>query len=143
VPGRDERAGRRPPALVAQRGRDTIGLGIAWASIRGVPCIMATRMVPSGRYGVYTGIITMMIVPVLIQTPTSGAVHSSIQGDGPTDATTFAGVLLAPAALAMQWIKEPPIVRDVDEVLAMPAGTHRPAGTRQASSRGSPRACER
>jgi maltose/moltooligosaccharide transporter len=32
-----------------------IGLGIAWASIMGVPYIMAVRMIPSTRYGVYMG----------------------------------------------------------------------------------------
>ena len=49
-----------------------IGLGIAWASIMGVPYIMAVRMIPSTRYGVYMGLINMMIViPMLIQTPVS------------------------------------------------------------------------
>ena len=43
-------------------------------------------------------------------------------GDNPTNAIIFAGILLGVAAVAMLWIKEPPIVRDVDEVLAMPAG---------------------
>ncbi len=100
-----------------------IGLGIAWASIMGVPYIMAVRMIPSTRYGVYMGIINMMIViPMFIQTLTFGAIYSSLLGDDPTNAIVFAGILLAIAAVAMQWIKEPPIVRDVDEVLAMPAG---------------------
>ena len=50
-----------------------IGLGIAWASIMGVPYIMAVRMIPSTRYGVYMGIINMMIVvPMLIQSLTFG-----------------------------------------------------------------------
>jgi hypothetical protein len=35
---------------------------------------------------------------------------------------TFAAILLACAAAAMMWIKETPIVRDVDDVLAMPMG---------------------
>jgi maltose/moltooligosaccharide transporter len=100
-----------------------IGLGIAWASIMGVPYIMAVRMIPSTRYGVYMGIINMMIViPMFIQTLTFGAIYSSLLNDDATNAIVFAGVLLAIAAVTMQWIKEPPIVRDVDEVLAMPAG---------------------
>ncbi len=50
-----------------------IGLGIAWASIMGVPYIMAVRMIPSTRYGVYMGIINMMIVvPMLIHSVTFG-----------------------------------------------------------------------
>ncbi|WP_290055959.1 MFS transporter [Amycolatopsis solani] len=98
-----------------------IGLGIAWASIMGVPYIMAVRMIPSTRYGVYMGIINMMIVvPMLIQTLTFGGIYSTVLGDDPNNAITFAGILLVCAAAAMAWIKEPPIVRDVDSVLAMP-----------------------
>jgi maltose/moltooligosaccharide transporter len=102
-----------------------IGLGIAWASIMGVPYIMAVRMIPSTRYGVYMGIINMMIVvPMLIQTVTFGAIFEHVLGNNPNNAITFAGILLALAAAAMTWIKEPPIVRDVDDVLQMPAGAH-------------------
>ena len=100
-----------------------IGLGIAWASIMGVPYIMAVRMIPSSRYGVYMGIINMMIViPMLIQTVTFGAIYSSVLGDDPSNAIRFAAILLAVAGAAMLWIKEPPIVRDVDDVLEMPMG---------------------
>ncbi|RLP06460.1 MFS transporter [Propionibacterium australiense] len=96
-----------------------IGLGIAWASIMGVPYIMAVRMVPSSRFGVYMGIINMMIViPQLLQTLTFGAVYKHLLGSNPTNAITFAAVLLGCAALSMLWIKEPPIVRDVDDVAA-------------------------
>ena len=102
------------------------GLGIAWASIMGVPYIMAVRMIPSSRYGVYMGIINMMIViPMLIQTLTFGAIYEHLLGENPSNAIRFAGVLLAVAGAAMLWIKEPPIVRDVDDVLEMPmAGGH-------------------
>jgi maltose/moltooligosaccharide transporter len=102
-----------------------VGLGIAWASMMGVPYIMAVRMIPSTRYGVYMGIINMMIVvPMLIQTVTFGAILHDVLGDNPNNAITFAGLLLAVAAAAMTWIREPPIVRDVDALLAMPAGAH-------------------
>ena len=102
-----------------------VGLGIAWASMMGVPYIMAVRMIPSTRYGVYMGIINMMIVvPMLIQTVTFGAIFDSVLGADPSNAIAFAGILLAVAAGAMTWIKEPPIVRDVDALLAMPAGAH-------------------
>jgi maltose/moltooligosaccharide transporter len=99
-----------------------IGLGIAWASIMGVPYIMAVRMIPSTRYGVYMGIINMMIVvPMLLQTVSFGALYKSVLGDNPNNAITFAGILLACAAAAMSWIKEPPMVRAVDALTAMPA----------------------
>ena len=99
-----------------------IGLGIAWASIMGVPYIMAVRMIPSTRYGVYMGIINMMIViPMLIQTLTFGWIFDHLLGGNPNNAITFAGVMLAVAAGAMTWIREPPMVRDVDELGDMPA----------------------
>ena len=95
-----------------------IGLGIAWASIMGVPYILAVRMIPSTRYGVYMGIINMMIViPMLIQTFTFGPIFKHLLGGNPQNAISFAAVLLGLAAVTMLWIKEPPIVRDVDNVL--------------------------
>ncbi len=102
-----------------------IGLGIAWASIMGVPYIMAVRMIPSTRYGVYMGIINMMIViPMLIHSVTFGWVYTNVLGENPNNAITFAALGLAAAAIAMLWIREPPIVRDVDDVMAMPGGGH-------------------
>jgi maltose/moltooligosaccharide transporter len=102
-----------------------IGLGIAWASIMGVPYIMAVRMIPSTRYGVYMGIINMMIVvPMLIQTVTFGRLFENVLDSDPVNAIMFAGILLACAAGVMTWIREPPMVRDVDELGAMPAPAH-------------------
>lgn len=102
-----------------------IGLGIAWASIMGVPYIMAVRMIPSTRYGVYMGIINMMIViPMLIQTLTFGPILDTFLDDDPGKALTFAGVSLALAGVAMLWIKEPPIVRDVEDVITPMPGGH-------------------
>jgi maltose/moltooligosaccharide transporter len=99
-----------------------IGLGIAWASIMGVPYILAVRVIPSTRYGVYMGIINMMIVvPMLIQTFTFGWIFDHLLGANPTNAVVFAGVALACAAAVMTTIKEPPIVRDVDELGEAPA----------------------
>ena len=102
-----------------------IGLGIAWASIMGVPYIMAVRMVPSTRLGVYMGIINMMIViPMLIQSVTFGAVYANLLGGNPSNAIRFAAVFLAIAAVLMLWIKEPRSVRDVDDVAHMPMAGH-------------------
>ena len=99
-----------------------IGLGIAWASIMGVPYILAVRVIPSTRYGVYMGIINMMIVvPMLIQTVTFGWIYDHLLGANPTNAIMFAGVALACAAAVMTTIKEPPIVRDVNELGEEPA----------------------
>ena len=77
-----------------------IGLGIAWASIMGVPYIMAVRMIPSTRYGVYMGIINMMIViPMFLQTITFGYIMEHWLHNDARLAITFAGVLLAVAAV--------------------------------------------
>lgn len=84
-----------------------IGLGIAWASIMGVPYIMAVRMIPKERYGVYMGIINMMIViPQLLQTLTFGAIYTHFLNATPANAMRFAAIFLAIAAVAMLWINE-------------------------------------
>ncbi|MGI8456641.1 MAG: MFS transporter [Propionibacteriaceae bacterium] len=102
-----------------------IGLGIAWASIMGVPYIMAVRMIPSTRFGVYMGIINMMIVvPMLIQSLTFGWIFRTFLGDNPSNAIRFAAVFLAIAGLLMLWIKEPRSVRDVDDMAHMPMAGH-------------------
>ena len=51
-----------------------------------------------------------------------GAIYKHLLDDNPNNAITVAAILLACAAAAMMWIKEPRIVRDVDDVLAMPMG---------------------
>jgi maltose/moltooligosaccharide transporter len=85
-----------------------IGFGIAWASIMGVPYILAVAAIPKERYGVYMGVINMMIViPMLLETLTFGLVYSKILGSDPTNAMMFAGGLMLLAALAMLWIKTP------------------------------------
>ncbi len=38
-----------------------IGFGIGWASMLGGPYMIAVAEIPSGRYGVYMGIINMMM----------------------------------------------------------------------------------
>lgn len=49
------------------------GFGIGWASMMGIPYLIVVSEIPKARYGVYMGIINMMIViPMLIQTVTFG-----------------------------------------------------------------------
>jgi len=85
-----------------------IGLGIAWASIMGVPYILAVAAVPKEQYGVYMGVINMMIVvPMLIQSLTFGFVLNTFLDNDPRKAIMFAGGLLFVAAVAMLWISEP------------------------------------
>ena len=83
------------------------GFGIGWASMMGIPYLMVVKSIPKERYGVYMGIINMMIViPMLIQTTTFGYILKNYLDNDPTKAITFAGVLLLIAAAATLLIKE-------------------------------------
>lgn len=85
-----------------------LGLGIAWASMMGVPYIMVVSMVPKERYGVYMGIVNMMIVvPMIIESVTFGFIYKNFLGNDPVNAMMFAGVLFGMAAIAMTWIRPP------------------------------------
>ena len=85
-----------------------IGFGVAWASIMGVPYILAVAAVPKERYGVYMGIINMMIViPMLLETLSFGAIYDHLLGADPSNAIMLSGVLLLFAAVAMHGIREP------------------------------------
>jgi maltose/moltooligosaccharide transporter len=98
-----------------------VGFGVAWASMMGVPYIMVVGSIPKERYGVYMGIINMMIVvPMILQTLSFGYVYKHLLGDDPANAISFAGVLLLLAALATTRIKKD-VVSDTDEV-AIPVG---------------------
>ena len=83
------------------------GFGIGWASMMGIPYLMIVKSIPKEKYGVYMGIINMMIViPMLIQTTTFGFILKNYLDNDPTKAITFAGVLLLIAAAATLLIKE-------------------------------------
>ena len=97
-----------------------IGLGIAWASMMGIPYIMVASMVPRERSGVYMGIVNMMIVvPMLIQNFTFGWIFENVLGGSGANAILFAGIFLGIAALAMLWIRSP---SDDEESELMPLG---------------------
>ena len=77
-----------------------IGFGVAWASMMGVPYIMVISSIPKKRYGVYMGIINMMIVvPMILQTLTFGYIYKNFLGSRPQSAITFAGALLLIASV--------------------------------------------
>ncbi|KPM47280.1 MFS transporter [Jiulongibacter sediminis] len=82
------------------------GFGIGWASMMGIPYLMVVNDIPKERYGVYMGIINMMIViPMILQTLTFGYVLKNFLGNDPRNAITFAGALLVVAALGVLFIK--------------------------------------
>jgi maltose/moltooligosaccharide transporter len=80
-----------------------IGYGIGWASIMGIPYLLVVNEIPKERYGVYMGIINMMIViPMIIQTLTFGYIMKNFLNNDAGNAITFAGVfLLISAALTL------------------------------------------
>jgi maltose/moltooligosaccharide transporter len=82
------------------------GFGIGWASMMGVPYLLVVSQIPKERYGVYMGIINMLIVvPMLIQTVTFGYIMKNFLGNDSGKAILFAGVLLLLAGLATLRIK--------------------------------------
>ena len=84
-----------------------IGFGIAWASMMGVPYIMVVGQIPKSRYGVYMGIINMMIViPMILQTLSFGFVYQRFLHSDPGKAISFAGALLLLAAIATVWVND-------------------------------------
>lgn len=93
-----------------------IGFGIAWASMMGVPYLMVVADIPKEKYGVYMGIINMMIViPMILQNLSFGYVLKHFLNNDPRNAITFAGVFLLIAAAATMLIK---VNRTDEDVLA-------------------------
>ncbi len=85
------------------------GFGIGWASMMGIPYLLVVSDIPKERYGVYMGIINMMIViPMILQNITFGYILKHFLANDPRNAITFAGVLLAIAALATAFVKPSP-----------------------------------
>jgi len=91
------------------------GFGIGWASMMGIPYLMVVSSIPKERYGVYMGIINMMIViPMLIQTLTFGYILRTFLDNDPSKAVAFGGVLLLIAAGATMLIKSEKISDSVE-----------------------------
>jgi maltose/moltooligosaccharide transporter len=82
------------------------GFGIGWASMMGIPYLLVVNKIPKERYGVYMGIINMMIVvPMILQSLSFGYVLKNFLSNDAGNAVLFAGVLLLLAALATLPIK--------------------------------------
>ncbi len=85
------------------------GFGVGWASMMGIPYLLVVSDIPKERYGVYMGIINMMIViPMILQNISFGYILKHFLDNDPRNAITFAGVLLAIAAIATAFIKPSP-----------------------------------
>jgi maltose/moltooligosaccharide transporter len=81
------------------------GFGIGWASMMGIPYLMVVSEIPKERYGVYMGIINMMIViPMIIQNLTFGYILKHFLHNDSGKAILLAGVCLLVAAAATMLI---------------------------------------
>ena len=88
------------------------GFGIGWASMMGIPYLMVVADIPKERYGVYMGIINMMIViPMIIQNLSFGYVLKYFLNNDPRNAISFAGFLLILATLFTLNIKTKKIIK--------------------------------
>ncbi len=76
-----------------------IGYGIGWASMMGIPYLIVVNHIPKERYGVYMGIINMMIcAPMIIQNLSFGYIMKNFLNNDARLAIGFSGVLLLLAA---------------------------------------------
>ncbi len=97
------------------------GFGVGWASMMGIPYLMVVKDIPKERYGVYMGVINMMIViPMFIQTITFGYIMKHFLNNNPGHAILLAGILLLIAAGCTTLIKTEKI--SGNEVLPAGAG---------------------
>jgi maltose/moltooligosaccharide transporter len=99
------------------------GFGIAWASMMGIPYLLVVHKIPKERYGVYMGIINMMIViPMLIQTTTFGYILKNFLNNDPGKAISFGGVFLLIASALTLLIKSEPATSEEEVNLPMSGG---------------------
>jgi maltose/moltooligosaccharide transporter len=90
------------------------GFGIGWASMMGIPYLLVVSQIPKERYGVYMGIINMLIViPMLLQTISFGWVMRNFLHNDPRNSILFAGCSLLIAAFLTTLIRS-----------SRPAGDH-------------------
>ena len=88
------------------------GFGIGWASMMGIPYLMVVADIPKERYGVYMGIINMMIViPMIIQNLSFGYILKHFLNNDARNAITFAGILLILATLFTLNIKTTKLIK--------------------------------
>jgi maltose/moltooligosaccharide transporter len=97
------------------------GFGIAWASMMGIPYLLVVDKIPKEKYGVYMGIINMMIViPMLIQNISFGYILKHFLNNDPGKAISFGGVFLIIAAVLTLLIQ----TDKKTEVTQMPSAGH-------------------
>jgi maltose/moltooligosaccharide transporter len=87
------------------------GFGIGWASMMGIPYLMIVSQIPKERYGVYMGVINMMIViPMILQSLSFGYILKNFLHNDPRLAISFAGILLLISAFCTLLIKTKKVI---------------------------------
>jgi maltose/moltooligosaccharide transporter len=88
----------------------------------GVPYLLIVNDIPKSRYGVYMGIINMMIViPMLIYSVSFGNIFNHFLGKEPVNAIYFGATFLVIAAILTMFIKNNKVS---DDAVIVPGGTH-------------------
>jgi maltose/moltooligosaccharide transporter len=83
-------------------------VGVAWASILGMPYVILTRVLPPHKFGIYIGVFNFFIViPQLMVATIMGGVMRSFFPDAPEFTMLIGAAVMAFAALAMLRLHEP------------------------------------
>lgn len=82
-------------------------IGLAWASILGMPYVILTRVLPARKFGVYIGVFNFFIVmPQLMVATVMGGVIRSFFPDDPRWTMLVAAGVMTAAALATLRVRE-------------------------------------
>jgi maltose/moltooligosaccharide transporter len=91
-----------------------VGLGIAWASMMGVPYLIVSSSIPRQRFGVYMGIINMLIViPMLIYTLSFGNIFRDLLNRDAVLAIQLSGAMLLIAAILTLFLKPKKLASEI------------------------------
>ncbi|WP_225206381.1 MFS transporter [Novosphingobium huizhouense] len=83
-------------------------IGLAWASILGMPYVILTSVLPPRKFGVYIGVFNFFIVlPQLLVATVMGGVIRSFFPAAPIWTMLVAAVVMLAAALATLQVREP------------------------------------
>jgi maltose/moltooligosaccharide transporter len=82
-------------------------VGVAWASILGMPYVILTRVLPPAKFGIYIGVFNFFIVipQLMVATVMGGVMRSFFPGE-PQWTMLIGAVVMAGAALALLRLRE-------------------------------------
>jgi maltose/moltooligosaccharide transporter len=82
-------------------------IGVAWASILGMPYVILTRVLPPHKFGIYIGVFNFFIVipQLIVATVMGGVIRSFFPGE-PVWTMLIGALVMALAALAMLRVRD-------------------------------------